>query len=144
MLIFGSTVEPQVHWKSIRGLTFKKPRPLNVSHMSLSRALVVLLLLTGCAPNTTTDVHVSTTVQSIGLTFDDDQWNGEVEWALIEECSLLGLLKCPDIITSMKAGRCSVTGTRLLLDAMADIGVRPAGVLVDIQARGDCRSLSLD
>ena len=83
-----------------------------------------------------------TTVSRPALTFDQDPWTGEVEWALVEECALLGLSDCAPRIEQMRLGECSVGSSRLALESLASASPQEhARRVSEILERGDCQLL---
>ena len=111
------------------------------------RTLVIAFTLIACsgpaAQITTTQPAVETsTTHPIDLELQIDRWNGEVEWAMIEECALYGLGDCVTTVESLKTGGCSVEGARALLEARSGTNsATPRAVIERLHSQGDCAGL---
>ena len=77
--------------------------------------------------------------------FDPDQWTGEVEWELVEECALLGLTECAPRIERMRVGECNVASTRLVLESLSSNAPQEhARRVSQVLEQGDCQLLDED
>ncbi len=113
----------------------------------MSRFVLIAVLVAGCSAtvegtvSTTEPTQPPTTSQAV-LTFDVDQWTGEVEWDIVEQCSLLGLSNCAVRVADMKAGECSVNSTRQVLESLASTPTQEhLNLLETLDARSDCAGL---
>ena len=119
--------------------------------MNVAKSLALALVVAACASGgDETDVAVpppvestvASTVDTPNLELDLDLWTGEVEWAVVEECALVGIVDCGQTVADMKEGDCSVDGARRLIAAIAN----GSGFdeLASLHRDGDCAGLSLD
>ena len=111
--------------------------------------MIVAFLLTACAASagSTETPQPSSPPATVAFEFefDPDQWTGEVEWDIVEKCSLLGISDCANRVADLKAGECGVESTRQLLVSLASNASADHEALVDtILERGDCLDLSVE